>query len=234
MRTLSRTTFSLFALVVFSGSIAFAGTDLALAAPAIKQETRVVDFDPQPGTHVSLEPSRVTIAFDDTISPSKATIVVRNSGGSDVTNGVFTVEANNIYANLPYPLKPDTYSVHYRVQDRDGTPFGGNFQFAWEKPNASPKALTTWREAANIPPIVALPEDSPSSPAADDADHADDAESPDSADSPTAAPDSDHSTTDAAESSSSLPLIFASVGALLVLLILFAIWRMRRSQNSAK
>lgn len=133
---------------------------LALIAPpgaaSAADPNHAVDFDPHPGSHVELEPSRVTIAFARSIPKNKATIVVRDASGADVTNGVYTIEANNIYAQLPYPAEPGLYTVHYRVSDDNGTPFGGEFQFAWKAPGTSPKGHTAWRGPENIPPVVAL------------------------------------------------------------------------------
>lgn len=141
-------------VVVFGGL-------LAAHPAAAADRNEAIDFDPPAGSNVQLEPSRVTIAFDQSIPRNDATIVVKNEAGNDVTNGVFTIEANNIYAQLPYPVEPGIYTVHYRVSDTNGTPFGGSFQFAWDAPGAEPAGHESWRGPENIPPVVALEGDPP-------------------------------------------------------------------------
>lgn len=144
---------------------------LLLATPtAAFANNEVIDYDPLPNSATELEPSRVTIAFSDNLTPGNATIVVKNSRGEDITVGAFHIEANNIYANLSYPLPRGTYTTFYRVQDADGTPFGGQFDFTYGKAKpakspSGPSGRMTWRGASQIPQVVALPGD-PGQPAA--------------------------------------------------------------------
>ncbi len=126
---------------------------------AAHADNSYLDADPQPKSQVSLEPSRVTVAFHDSVPRSGATIVVRDSSGKDVSNGAFQVEANNIYVNLAYPFPKGTYTVYYRVSDQDGTPFGGQYQFSYGPGSFAADSTKTWRGPSSIPKVVALPSD---------------------------------------------------------------------------
>lgn len=131
---------------------------VAIAMPGVASaDNEFLDSDPRPGTTVDLEPSRVTIAFGHDVPKQSTTIVVRDAEGKVLTNRDQSVEANNIYANLPYPLPPGIYTVDYRALD-GGTPFGGSFEFAWGT-DSEPVGLSQWRGATKIPEIVALPGD---------------------------------------------------------------------------
>lgn len=120
-------------------------------------DNEFLDSDPRPGATLDLEPSRVTIAFDEDVPKQATTIVVRNADGKVLTNRDQNVEANNIYANLPYPLPAGIYKVDYRALDGD-IPFGGSFEFAWGT-NEEAVGLSQWRGASKIPKVVALPSD---------------------------------------------------------------------------
>lgn len=126
------------------------------ASPA-SADNEFLDSDPRPGVTLELEPSRVTIAFNDDVTAKSTTIVVRNSSGKIITSRDQHVEANNIYANLPYPLPAGLYRVDYRALDGK-VPFGGSFEFAW-KSDAEAVGLSQWRKASNIPKVLALPGD---------------------------------------------------------------------------
>lgn len=216
-------------------SVAFACLLTLVGGPAValKQTNEAIDFDPRPGANMTLEPSRVTIAFDRTIPSSKATIVVRDSSGKDVTNGVFSVEANNIYANLPYPLAPGVYTVHYRVQDDNKAPFGGSFQFGWKMPNAQIKGHTSWRGTASIPPVVALEGDPSPSPSASEPTEA----NPDLDDEQVSPrPDSTDNSTPSEETQSSASWLsvvgWLALGCLVGALAWFALaWRRKRARS---
>ena len=141
-------------------SVALVAGVLAALGPlsaATAADNEYLDSDPRPGSTVELEPSRVTIAFTEDVPVDSTTIVVRDSAGKIVTNRDHYVEANNIYANLPYPLPSGVYRVDYRALD-DGVPFGGSFEFAWDTEREA-LGLSQWRTASKIPPILALPGD---------------------------------------------------------------------------
>jgi methionine-rich copper-binding protein CopC len=132
---------------------------VALLPTAAEADNSYLDADPQPRSEAALEPSRVTVAFHDTIARSGATIVVRDGSGSDVSNGAYQIEGNNIYVNLEYPFPRGTYTVYYRVTDADGTPFGGQYQFSYGPGSFAAGSTKTWRGQSNIPKVVALPTD---------------------------------------------------------------------------
>ncbi len=132
---------------------------VVLRPVAAQADNSYLDADPQPKSQVALQPSRVTVAFHDSIPRSAATIVVRDASGKDVSNGTYQVEANNIYVNLTYPFPKGTYTVYYRVSDKDGTPFGGQYQFSYGPGSFAPGSTKTWRGQSSIPKVVALPTD---------------------------------------------------------------------------
>lgn len=151
-----------------SGQLVVLVALLVLVPTTAFADNSVIDSDPRPRTQSDTQPGRVTIAFEEDLPTRGATIVVQDSDGDDVTNGAYQIDANNIYTDLVYPLQRGTYTVHYRVQEKNNEPFGGEFQFSYGPGDFPPLAqdsapMQTWRGTDRIPQIVALSSDPPDS-----------------------------------------------------------------------
>lgn len=99
--------------------------------PATALAVAPVTSEPQARAKVSQAPSAVTLAFAREVDPGVAKVVVIGPDGDNVTSGPLVVEGTNVTSLLDDDLPRGTYTVHYRIDGRDGEPEGGAYQFAY-------------------------------------------------------------------------------------------------------
>jgi methionine-rich copper-binding protein CopC len=106
----------------------------------------------EPKIHQELEypPGSVTVAFEHIVDASTAKLLVTNSKGQDVTRGPLYVDWTQIQVDLLLDLPKDTYTVEYRVNDTDGVPMGGAYQFSYGKGKWK-TVEGYWRGEAEVP-----------------------------------------------------------------------------------
>ncbi len=105
------------------------GSFFVLAAPA--QAVTPVAADPRDRQKVSEAPGAVTLAFSRDVDASVAKLIVVGPDGKNVTSGALIVEGTNVTSYLQDGLPKGTYTVHYRVDGKNGEPEGGAYQFSY-------------------------------------------------------------------------------------------------------
>ena len=106
------------------------GAGLA-ATPRPASAVAPVAAEPQSRQKLSQPPGAVTLAFSREVDPSVAKVIVSGPGGDNVTSGTLIVEGTNVTSRLRSGLARGTYTVHYRIDRRDGEPEGGAYQFSY-------------------------------------------------------------------------------------------------------
>ncbi len=104
----------------------------ALAAlPTAAHAVTPVAAVPRDRQKVSDAPGAVTLAFSRDVDPSVAKMIVVGPDGKNVTSGPLIVEGTNVTSRLADGLPKGTYTVHYRIDGRNGDPEGGAYQFSY-------------------------------------------------------------------------------------------------------
>jgi methionine-rich copper-binding protein CopC len=113
---------------------------------------------PAVGSHVSAEPSSVTLAMRDAVT-GPAVVTVKDGSGRVVSEGTTTLVSTNIAVDLKTGLAQGVYTVTYRIEGgKTKGPEGGVFQFAYG--SGSPKKnISTWSGYKEIPKETRLPDD---------------------------------------------------------------------------
>ncbi|MDX6232909.1 MAG: hypothetical protein QOH68_1909 [Nocardioidaceae bacterium] len=113
---------------------------------------------PAVGSHVSAEPSSVTLAMRDAVT-GPAVVTVKDGSGRVVSEGTTTLVSTNIAVDLKTGLSQGVYTVTYRIEgSKTKGPEGGVFQFAYG--SGSPKKnISTWAGYKEIPKETRLPDD---------------------------------------------------------------------------
>lgn len=128
----------------------------ALAAlPAPAQAVTPVASEPRDRQKVSQAPGAVTLAFDRDVDPGVAKVVVIGPDGENVTSGPLIVEGTNVTSQLTEDLDRGTYTVHYRVDGRDGEPEGGAYQFAYGSGSFTDLPDRSWSGEDDEPAVLA-------------------------------------------------------------------------------
>ncbi|GAA3564574.1 hypothetical protein GCM10022197_20310 [Microlunatus spumicola] len=128
----------------------------ALAAlPAPAEAVTPVASEPRSKQKVSQAPGAVTLAFERDVDPSVAKVVVIGPGGDNVTSGPLIVEGTNVTSQLTDDLERGTYTVHYRVDGRDGEPEGGAYQFAYGSGSFTDLPDRSWSGEDDEPAVLA-------------------------------------------------------------------------------
>lgn len=134
-----------------------AGTLFLILALPVAQAHAAGGFvasEPRPKQELSQPPGWVTLAFPHELDAGVAKLVVTNSKGEPVTKDAPIVEGTNITMQLDDGLPKDTYTVHYRVNAKDGSLVGGTFQFAYGKGRWTQAASSSWEGSEEQPPIL--------------------------------------------------------------------------------
>ena len=99
--------------------------------PAPAQAVTPIASDPRDRQKLSDAPDAVTLAFSRDVDPSVAKVIVVGPDGSNVTSGPLIIEGTNVTSRLNDDLAKGTYTVHYRIDGKNGEPEGGAYQFSF-------------------------------------------------------------------------------------------------------
>lgn len=125
------------------------------ALPTAAHAVAPVASEPRDRQKVSQAPGAVTLAFSRTVDPSVAKVVVLGPNGENVTSGPLIVEGTNVTSQLQDGLGRGTYTVHYRVDGRDGAPEGGAYQFAYGSGSFTDLPDKSWSGEDDEPAVLA-------------------------------------------------------------------------------
>jgi len=81
-------------------------------------------------------------------------IIVVGPNGENVTSGPLIVEGTNVTSYLRNDLDHGTYTVHFRVDGRNGDPEGGAFQFAYGSGSFTDLPDKSWSGEDNEPAVL--------------------------------------------------------------------------------
>ncbi|MGI3784521.1 MAG: copper resistance CopC family protein [Janthinobacterium lividum] len=130
------------------------GTFVVLGAAPAHAVTPVAS-EPRARQKVSQAPGAVTLAFSREVDPSVAKVVVLGPDGKNVTSGPLIVEGTNVTSQLREDLDRGTYTVHYRVDGRNGDPEGGAYQFAYGSGSFTDLPDRSWSGEDEEPAVLA-------------------------------------------------------------------------------
>ena len=111
----------------------------------------VVSTTPNADAIVNAAPGKVTVTFDEPVSPVAADTTVVAPDGSPATAGKATVDGDRLTYRLRDHLPKGTYLVSYRVISADGHPVPGGFTFSYGKTSPPPTAVAG---ATGTDPVV--------------------------------------------------------------------------------
>jgi copper resistance protein C len=133
-----------------------AGLALLLGAAPALAHTRLQSSDPADGTSLDSAPQRVSLTFNETMTPGFSTInVVGPDGKSRYETGEVAVDGPVVSIAL-LPLGPaGRYEIGYRVVSADGHPVTGSVAFTLTTPG--PGATTAAPAPAAAPAVPAAP-----------------------------------------------------------------------------
>jgi methionine-rich copper-binding protein CopC len=105
---------------------------LLLVAPAVWAHAFPDNSSPHVGSTLSASPKLVQVWFDGEIEPVFSTLIVKNAGGTQVSQGNGLVSSSDntlLETTLSAPLPPGQYRVYWSVIARDGHHTAGHFPF---------------------------------------------------------------------------------------------------------
>jgi len=101
-------------------------------APSVWAHAFPENSSPHVGSELTASPKVVKIWFDGDIEPVFSTLIVKNAGGTQVSQGRGQVSASDktlLETALGGPLPPGQYWVYWSVIARDGHHTAGRFPF---------------------------------------------------------------------------------------------------------
>lgn len=104
-------------------------TLLLLLAPSASAHAALTGSDPADGSTVATAPERVTLTFDEGVSPSFAAMTVVGSDGSQWARSEPVVSGRDLAVEVGELGPAGTYTVAYRVTSADGHPVSGTMSF---------------------------------------------------------------------------------------------------------
>lgn len=110
-------------------------SQVMLAAPARAHAT-LVSSEPSDGAVIPAAPSRLTLTFNEPVSPLVLRLVAPD-GTSMVLEGA-SERGSSVAVNLPPGLRNGTHVLSWRVVSLDGHPIGGTVVFSLGAPSAGP------------------------------------------------------------------------------------------------
>ncbi len=142
-----------------------AGLALLLGAAPAFAHTKLQSSDPADGASLDTAPQRVSLTFNENMTPGFSTInVVGPEGGTRYETGEVAVEGGVVSTEL-LPLGPaGRYEIGYRVVSADGHPVTGSVAFTLTTPGpgasaATPAPAAPPAGAAAPPPAAAALDD---------------------------------------------------------------------------
>lgn len=122
--------------------------------PEPAQAVTPIASEPRDRQKVSQPPGAVTLAFTRQVDASVAKVVVIGPNGENVTSGPLIVEGTNVTSQLRGDLDRGTYTVHFRVDGRNGDPEGGAFQFAYGSGSFTDLPDRSWSGEDDEPAVL--------------------------------------------------------------------------------
>ena len=136
-----------------------AGLALLLGAAPALAHTRLESSDPADGASLDAAPQRISLTFNETMTPGFSTITVIGPDRARYETGEVAAEGGTVSTEV-LPLGPaGRYEIGYRVVSADGHPVTGSIGFTLT--TAGP--ATTTAPAAPVAAPVAAP--APAAPA---------------------------------------------------------------------
>jgi copper resistance protein C len=148
-----------------------AGLALLLGAAPALAHTRLQSSDPADGASLDAAPQRVSLTFNETMTPGFSTVTVIGPDGTAYQTGEATADGGTVSIEV-LPLGPaGRYEIGYRVVSADGHPVTGSVAFTLTTPGpgttttAAPEpSAAAAAPATAAPPTPAAPEDDGGAP----------------------------------------------------------------------
>lgn len=102
---------------------------LVLLAPSASAHAALTGSDPADGSTVATAPARVTLTFDEGVSPSFAAMTVVGSDGTQWARSTPAVTGRDVAVDVGSLGPAGAYTVAYRVTSADGHPVSGTVSF---------------------------------------------------------------------------------------------------------
>jgi copper resistance protein C len=137
-----------------------AGLALLLGAAPAMAHTRLLGSDPPDGASLDTGPERVSLTFNETMTPGFATLTVVGPDGGRYETGEVSADGGAL-STAVQPLGPaGRYEIGYRVVSADGHPVTGSVAFTLTTPGPATAAPAAPAQAAPTPPgPAAAPDD---------------------------------------------------------------------------
>jgi copper resistance protein C len=145
------------------------GLALLLAAAPALAHTRLQSSDPADGATLDAPPQRVSLTFNETMTPGFSTLTVIGPDGGRYETGEVSADGGTVSIAV-LPLGPaGRYEIGYRVVSADGHPVTGSVAFTLSTPGPGAGAATAPPEPSAAPAAAPSAPAPPSSAATDDA-----------------------------------------------------------------
>lgn len=125
-----------------------AGVALVLAAPAAGAHATLQESDPPADAVLASSPDRITLTFDEPVSPGRPAVRLLDDDGDMVPVGTVRAVDGSVVAPVPRRLDEGTYVVAWRVVSADSHPVSGAFVFSVGAPSAGSATSTAALAAA--------------------------------------------------------------------------------------
>ena len=122
--------------------------------PATAHAVTPIVSEPRDHQKVSDPPGAVTLAFERDVDASVAKLIVVGPDGKNVTSGALIVEGTNVTSYLQDDLAKGTYTVHYRIDGKDGEPEGGAYQFSYGSGSFTDLPDKSWSGEDDEPEVL--------------------------------------------------------------------------------
>ena len=135
------------------------------AAQPAAAASPLVASDPAPHEEVTEQPGSVTLAFSRTVDKKMLKVLVLDQSGEDVTQGDPDYYGSSVLVWLNTDLKPSTYTVMWKINQTNGQPQGGAFQFSWGAGKWTDLSKADWAGIDQEPSAMANPDAEATGPA---------------------------------------------------------------------
>jgi methionine-rich copper-binding protein CopC len=134
-----------------------AGLALLLGASPALAHTRLQSSDPSDGASLDAAPERVSLTFNEEMTPGFSTITVVGPDGAHYETGDVAAEGGTVSRSV-LPLGPaGQYKIGYRVVSADGHPVAGEVAFTLSTPGPASTAPAPAPSAPSAPAAQAAP-----------------------------------------------------------------------------
>jgi methionine-rich copper-binding protein CopC len=132
-----------------------AGLALLLGSTPALAHTKLLSSDPADGASLDSAPQRVSLTFNETMTPGFSTITVVGPDGAHYETGQVGAEGGTVSIALLPLGAAGRYEIGYRVVSADGHPVTGSVAFTLTTPG--PDATTAAPDPAAAPAAPAAP-----------------------------------------------------------------------------